>query len=691
MEKDMKYKSFIIIGCFLQAAAVHAAPGITSIEVIDDTAGTIDISGSDFGTHADNGSGVYMPRLWDNFESGNFDNWMFRVGGTSWEISSDYSRADSNYSAHKLNVTPLDSMQIRPASRSEYYTSFWMYLSSGTNWRNNNKYFRAGDTATKKNLVWHTNLNSRRTQTTLEYAVGGTKVDYGSQSTAALQGSWNFVEVMWGLPVLGNSNNYAQVYVNGKLVNELSDENGLWLQNEEMTKSPYISLGTWFSREYGIGGGWYYDDVYIDYTLARVVLGNAPDYSNCTHLEMQLPRTWSDESIRIDINKGSFEEDDTVYLFVIDEDNTPSAGYPVDLANLDDLPNSTDYSYTILNPRLTSSTVVSLVDNNVITAGNTTLNLDRYEWGGIEANTGDITQGVVVTGTGPFEIGSGTPATDVPVLSSLAGTQFAMPHHRYQHWYYMVSPDADATVQISIDDVDSVITLPQGVAMDFDAGETNTTISAVITSDTPILVSHMGDPVDKTWFADASPVPPAATELWGFRSSTASFGAVEDDTHVTLYASDGTTSTMTLDAGQKRWVNVGDRTQQGQGSAIHLVADKPIGAIQIADGDGADQTAFFPTSLLSTRFGLPENAQYIAVACPEEDTSVTLYNGNNDPITRTCSANGNYPGKAYFGSAEKGVVGAQQGAYLESDKPIHVIYEVSASEDEHNLMGTLEP
>jgi hypothetical protein len=113
--------------------------------------------------------------------------------------------------------------------------------------------------------------------------------------------------------------------------------------------------------------------------------------------------------------------------------------------------------------------------------------------------------------------------------------------------------------------------------------------------------------------------------------------------------------------------------------------------VQIADGDGSDQTAFFPTSLLSSRFGLPKDAQYIAVACPEEDTSVTLYNGDNDPITRTCSADGNYPGKAYFGSAENGVVGAQQGAYLESDKPIHVIYESGDSEDEHNLMGTLEP
>jgi hypothetical protein len=42
-------------------------------------------------------------------------------------------------------------------------------------------------------------------------------------------------------------------------------------------------------------------------------------------------------------------------------------------------------------------------------------------------------------------------------------------------------------------------------------------------------------------------------------------------------------------------------------NAIHLVADKPIGAIQIADRDGSDQTAFFPTSLLSTRLRYESN------------------------------------------------------------------------------------
>jgi hypothetical protein len=121
------------------------------------------------------------------------------------------------------------------------------------------------------------------------------------------------------------------------------------------------------------------------------------------------------------------------------------------------------------------------------------------------------------------------------------------------------------------------------------------------------------------------------------------------------------------------------------------VSDKPIGAVQIADGDGYDQTAFFQPSLLSTRFGIPVNAQYIAIACPEEDTSVTLYNGDNEPVTRQCNANGNHPGKAYFGSTQNEIVGAAQGAYLESNKPIYLIYEVAETQDEHNLMGTRAP
>ena len=105
----MKGKLKIItIGCFvLNITNANADPGISSINMIDENQGTINISGADFGDRADNSSNTYMPMLWDDFENGNFNNWSFRVGGDSWEISGDHRRArsDSDMSIRSLSRT----------------------------------------------------------------------------------------------------------------------------------------------------------------------------------------------------------------------------------------------------------------------------------------------------------------------------------------------------------------------------------------------------------------------------------------------------------------------------------------------------------------------------------------------------------------------------------------------------------
>ena len=49
---------------------------------------------------------------------------------------------------------------------------------------------------------------------------------------------------------------------------------------------------------------------------------------------------------------------------------------------------------------------------------------------------------------------------------------------------------------------------------------------------------------------------------------------------------------------------------------------------------------------------------------------------------------GDHLGHAYFGSLDNGLH-VPAAAYLESDVPVHVIYEPTASNDERNLMGTL--
>jgi hypothetical protein len=72
----------------------------------------------------------------------------------------------------------------------------------------------------------------------------------------------------------------------------------------------------------------YWDDIYIDNSWARVEIGDAPVYDNCTHREIQVCSEWSDNAVRFKANQGSFQPGQA-YVFVIDENNNASAGYPV--------------------------------------------------------------------------------------------------------------------------------------------------------------------------------------------------------------------------------------------------------------------------------------------------------------------------------------------------------------------------
>lgn len=62
----------------------------------------------------------------------------------------------------------------------------------------------------------------------------------------------------------------------------------------------------------------YWDDAYVDNTLAHIEIGNAPTYAACTHREIQIPVTWATGSIVATINIGSFSPTDKIYLYVVD-------------------------------------------------------------------------------------------------------------------------------------------------------------------------------------------------------------------------------------------------------------------------------------------------------------------------------------------------------------------------------------
>lgn len=74
----------------------------------------------------------------------------------------------------------------------------------------------------------------------------------------------------------------------------------------------------------------YYDDVYMDDSWARVMIGNKPTWTESTQREIQIPSAWSDNSISVTLNQGGFPSFNSAYLYVIDPDgNVNQTGFPL--------------------------------------------------------------------------------------------------------------------------------------------------------------------------------------------------------------------------------------------------------------------------------------------------------------------------------------------------------------------------
>jgi len=71
------------------------------------------------------------------------------------------------------------------------------------------------------------------------------------------------------------------------------------------------------------------DDVYVDTAWSRVMVGNAPTYSDCTALVPQIPSQWSDSQIVAVFHRGRFVAGERVYLYVVDSEGRTSQGLPL--------------------------------------------------------------------------------------------------------------------------------------------------------------------------------------------------------------------------------------------------------------------------------------------------------------------------------------------------------------------------
>jgi hypothetical protein len=103
--------------------------------------------------------------------------------------------------------------------------------------------------------------------------------------------------------------------------------------------------------------------MFLDFTQARVEISKNSkwDESRQIHKEIQIPTAWSSSSITVRLNQGSFQNGETAYLYVIDENgNVNSQGYPVKFGG-------TASSSSSSSTSTTSSTTSSSTSNNTST------------------------------------------------------------------------------------------------------------------------------------------------------------------------------------------------------------------------------------------------------------------------------------------------------------------------------------
>ena len=163
---------------------------------------------------------------------------------------------------------------------------------------------------------------------------------FGNSPTGSLpSGAWydHWIHVQYLIDA-GSGNNAFDgscvVYINGAL---RYDHRNIATIGSGFYTWPEVYLGNYVRTDPHGGAHAYWESVYVDRSWARVEIGDAPVYNACTHREVQVPVAWSDTSISVQLNRGSFPSFSALYLFVVDAQNNTSPGFrlgPTSPANL---------------------------------------------------------------------------------------------------------------------------------------------------------------------------------------------------------------------------------------------------------------------------------------------------------------------------------------------------------------------
>jgi hypothetical protein len=333
---------FIITICLMLAAPITAWSALE----ITGTSGTIEdgesvtISGTDFGSTAPD-----VEWAGDNIEAGS-EGGIFSKTNWSGTAFPERPRYDDTraYSGSQSVVfdstTESDgrfSLGYNTGGDITYLYATWMvYIDIGSASSGQWKMFRVNDTGT----ISDTNPEIRL----FNWFTGGTSggqnqvvVSAGdgavSQSASAYPNDdeWSRIEFFAYPGTVGSANGNITIIIHrpGVSITKVYDADRMMYSTGQTDRWQYAQFHNYQGNGLGGNSTVWNDDYYISDSQARVEIGNASTWSSCTQREIQVPTSWGDSSITIDVQEGGFSSLTGKYLYVVDSSGDVSDGYEI--------------------------------------------------------------------------------------------------------------------------------------------------------------------------------------------------------------------------------------------------------------------------------------------------------------------------------------------------------------------------
>jgi hypothetical protein len=331
----------------LAASVAVAAPSVQQVSGPLDHYATVTISGSGFGTKPtaapivwDNATGQKMSEKWDGAWPDGLPGFNTHYYGPMRGVKPPHEHDTRFIAGAHAGKTGADTgynvaffKNIEVDSGSYLYVSW--YQRADYSWTfggdNNFKTFVYSECCgAYHGKLWYTMYGPPHPDSNHDtgqvWAINGANLAnpdvhgrnaWWKPAVNPTAGAWSKVEM--AIKVSAQPDGYVKQWENGKLVIDYAGPTDPWPDNHRT-----VGIGG-YARMQGFDTNWrYFDDVYLDASLAHVVLADKPTLAAATVIENQIPITWSDGSITATVNLGKFNQGDTAYLIVVDPNGVAS-------------------------------------------------------------------------------------------------------------------------------------------------------------------------------------------------------------------------------------------------------------------------------------------------------------------------------------------------------------------------------